>query len=176
MRAEDERDFRNLYASRAAALRRTAFLLSGDWQQAEDLVQTAFMKTYRAWPRIRHTGAREAYVRKVLTRAYVDDGRRSWSRHLPVADMLRFDRPQPSDDSDDRLVLLHALAGISPRQRACLVLRFWEDFSVEDTARALGCRAGTVKSQTARGLEALRKILTRLDVDPLMLPDAPAHG
>jgi RNA polymerase sigma-70 factor (sigma-E family) len=176
MRAEDERDFVDLYVSRASAIRRTAFLLCGDWQQAEDLVQTAFTKTYAAWTRVRHSGAAEAYVRKVLARAYVDDGRRSWSRHLPVDDILRFDRPQPADVSDDRLLLLSALAGIPPRQRACLVLRFWEDCSVEETAKALGCRPGTVKSQTARGLETLRRTLFRLDTDPQMLPDSAAHG
>lgn len=159
MRPDDERAFRDLYAARARALRRTAFLLCGDWQQAEDLVQNAFAKCYVAWFRIRDPAAAEAYVRKVLTRGFLDDGRGHWSRQRPTHLISTLDRPEANESRDDRLILLQALRSIPPRQRACLVLRFWEDYSVAETARTLGCRPGTVKSQTARGLEALRKVL-----------------
>ncbi len=164
MRPEDERDFRNLYAARAAALRRTAFLLCGDWHQAEDLVQTAFIKSYATWQRLRNAGAAEAYVRKVLTREVLSEGRRHWARQQ-VSDLSGHDRPGPSSSHEERLVLLDALRAIPPRQRACLILRFWEDCSVAETARTLGCRKGTVKSQTARGLQTLRTLLEDMESD-----------
>lgn len=170
MRPEEERDFRDLYVERAAVLRRTAFLLCGDWQQAEDLVQTAFAKSYAAWSRIRHVGAAEAYVRKVIAREFTNDGRRHWARQRPTHEISKLDRPEAIKPHEDRLVLLEALRGIPPRQRACLVLRFWEDYSVAETARTLGCRPGTVKSQTARGMETLRKVLEDMEVDREPLP------
>lgn len=164
MRPKDESDFRDLYAARAAALRRTAFLLCGDWHQAEDLVQTAFMKIHSAWHRLRDPGAAEAYLRKVLTREFLSEGRRHWARQQ-VSDISRLDRPARSGSHEERLVLLDALRKIPPRQRACLILRFWEDCSVAETARTLGCRQGTVKSQTARGLQALRGLLEDIETD-----------
>lgn len=150
-------EFAALFAGRAAALRRTAYLLCGDWQQAEDLTQTAFVRLYVAWPRLRDGGAAEAYLRRILARAYVDEGRRPWRREHVAAELpetAAYDAP-----TDDRAVLLQALARVPRRQRACLVLRYFADCSVEETAAALGCGAGTVKSNTARGLDALRAVL-----------------
>lgn len=158
-----QEEFGALFAARAGALRRTAYLLSGDWHKAEDLVQTAFVRTYAAWPRVRDPGALEAYLRRTLLRAHLDETRRRWrgelaTEHLPeVADRSAGDRAEGA--TEDRIVLLAGLATIPPRQRACLVLRYFDDCSVEDTARALDCSEGTVKSNTARGLVALRKAL-----------------
>ena len=147
-----------MFAVRAPAIRRTAYLLCGDWSHAEDLTQTAFAKLYAAWPRLRDANAAEGYVRRTLTRTYVDESRRAWRRERPTDDLPEVVDPNPPQ-SDDRLLLLAALARVPPRQRACLVLRFFDDLSVETTATTLGCSIGTVKSNTARGLDALRAAL-----------------
>jgi RNA polymerase sigma-70 factor (sigma-E family) len=150
--------FAELFAARATALRRTAYLLCGDWHRAEDLTQTAFAKVYAAWPRLRDKGAVEAYLRQTLTRVYLDEYRRSWRGERPTDDVPDV-VAMPVNQTDDRLLLLAALATVAPRQRACLVLRYFEDYSVEQTAHALDCSVGTVKSNTARGLDALRRAL-----------------
>jgi RNA polymerase sigma-70 factor (sigma-E family) len=158
MRAEDEADFVELVVARAPGMRRTAYVLCGDWHQAEDLVQTTFAKLYAGWPRIRAREAVNAYLNRTLARTFIDEGRRSWRRERPTAHPP--DGLQPSgDSSDDRMILLAALRHVPPRQRACVVLRFLEDYTVEATAEALGCSTGTVKSQTARGLATLRAAL-----------------
>jgi RNA polymerase sigma-70 factor (sigma-E family) len=151
--------FAAYFASRSGAMRGTAFLLCGDWHRAEDLVQTAFVKLYRAWHRV---GAREkldAYTRQILVRTFLDETRGGFRhREEPTADTA--DRAAPEAAGvEDRLVLVRALADLPARQRATLVLRFWEDLSVEDTAKALRCSEGTVKSQTSRGLDAMRDLV-----------------
>ncbi|MGH3761275.1 SigE family RNA polymerase sigma factor [Actinophytocola sp.] len=154
-----EQGFADYFASRSSALRGTAYLLCGDWHRAEDLVQTTFVKLYRAWHRITARGTLDAYARQVLVRTYLDENRRGFFfREKPTADHTDASAP-PAGSTEDRLVLLRALGEVPPRQRATLVLRYWEDMSVEDTARALGCTKGTVKSQAARGLDALRDIV-----------------
>jgi RNA polymerase sigma-70 factor (sigma-E family) len=150
-----EQDFRDLYVGRAHALRRTAFLLCGDWHQAEDLVQVSFAKLYAARSRAEHP---EAYLRQILVRTWVDETRRPHRRERATA-VLPDTAVAVGSQTEDRALLQAALAGIGPRQRACLVLRFFEDLSVPDTARALGCTESTVKSQTSRGLDALRERL-----------------
>jgi RNA polymerase sigma-70 factor (sigma-E family) len=149
-------DFASLFAARVRPMRRTAYLMCGDWHRAEDLTQTAFAKLYAAWPRLRDVAAAEAYLRRTLTSTYLDDSKRMWNRERATGEL-----PErlASYDEDDRLVLLDALAHVPPRQRACVVLRFFDDLSVEDTAAALRCSTGTVKSNTSRGLDALRRIL-----------------
>jgi RNA polymerase sigma-70 factor (sigma-E family) len=146
-----DQEFQDLYVGRAPALRRTAFLLCGDWHQAEDLVQVAFEKVYASWSRLREP---EAVLRRTLVRCWIDETRRPHRREQPVADVP--DRP---DELPEQVSLRRALSAVPPRQRACLVLRFYDDLSVADTARLLGCTQGTVKSQTSRGLEALRAAL-----------------
>ena len=130
--------------------------MCGDWHRAEDLTQTAFAKLYAAWPRLRDVAAAEAYLRLTLTSTYLDDSKRMWHRERATGELPE---RQASYDEDDRLVLLDALAQVPSRQRACVVLRFFDDLSVEDTAAALKCSTGTVKSNTSRGLDALRRIL-----------------
>ena len=151
--------FAAYFASRSGAMRGTAFLLCGDWHRAEDLVQTSFVKLYRAWHRV---GAREkldAYTRQILVRSFLDETRGGFRhREEPTADHPDHAVPAASG-IEDRLVLVRALADLPARQRATLVLRFWEDLSVEDTAKALRCSEGTVKSQTSRALEAMRDLV-----------------
>jgi RNA polymerase sigma-70 factor (sigma-E family) len=165
MRTDDA--FAELFAMRVAAVRRTAYLLCGDWQQAEDLTQTAFARLYAAWPRLRDPGAAEAYLRRIVVRAQVDESRRPWRRERPAAELP--ERATADDSTDDRVVLLAALAHVPPRQRACLVLRYFADCSVDEAAAALRCTTGTVKSNTARGLDALRAALG--DVRPDLVKD-----
>ncbi|HEY7594926.1 MAG TPA: SigE family RNA polymerase sigma factor [Actinophytocola sp.] len=151
-----EQGFTDYFASRSSAMRATAYLLCGDWHRAEDIVQSTFVKLYRAWHRISSHDSLDAYTRRILVRTYLDENRRGFFfREKPTAHHPESTAP-PAGSPEDRLVLLRALGDVPPRQRAALVLRYWEDMSVEDTARAMGCTEGTVKSQTARGLDALR--------------------
>ena len=154
-----EQEFTDYFASRSGALRGTAYLLCGDWHRAEDLAQKSFVKLYRAWHRVGGRDTLDAYTRRILVRTFLDENRRGFFfREKPTAEHHDAHAPQ-AGSPEDRLVLLRALAAVPPRQRAALVLRYWEDMSVEDTARALGCTEGTVKSQTSRGLEALRGVV-----------------
>jgi RNA polymerase sigma-70 factor (sigma-E family) len=153
-------DFREFVVSRSPALLVTAYLLTGDRGTAEDLLQTALLKTHRHWDRIRAGGNPEAYVRRVMANQRISWWRR---RQLRVAES---DRPLPDlparDDGDrieQRDELWRALRQVPPRTRAVLVLRYWEDLSEEETARILNCSVGTVKSQASRGLRRLRDVL-----------------
>jgi RNA polymerase sigma-70 factor (sigma-E family) len=149
-------EFASLFSARVRAVRRTAYLMCGDWHRAEDLAQTAFAKLYANWPRLRDPAAADAYLRLTLTTTYLDDSRRFWHRERATDELPEHGT---SYDEDDRLMLLDALAQVPPRQRACLVLRYYDDLSVEETATALRCSSGTVKSNTSRGIDALRRIL-----------------
>lgn len=155
--------FAEYYATRAEMMRGTAYLLCGDWHRAEDLVQTAFTKLYLAWGRVNRHEVLDAYVRRIIIRGYLDQGRRGWWHRERVTEMLP-ERAGPIDRPEDRLVLLRALERLPRRQRAVLVLRYWVDLSISDVAEHLDCSPGTVKSQAARGLQTLR------DLVPDMLP------
>ncbi|MEW1721060.1 SigE family RNA polymerase sigma factor [Streptomyces sp. NPDC093109] len=161
--AELEASFEEFARSRQRQLRRAAYLLCGDWHLAEDLTQAALAKVFAVWRRVERTEAPDAYTRKVLYRTFVDETRRQrwWER--PGAH--QYDVVAAPQDSELRLTLLNALRQLPARSRAVLVLRFWEDQSVEETAAALGCTTGTVKSQTSRGLAALRRILGDTPLD-----------
>ena len=153
-----EAEFAELVAAKGAALRRTAYLMCGDWHLAEDLVQGVFVKIHLHWHRIRRQDTFDAYLRTTLFRTFLDSRRLKWRRETPAEYLPEVEAPG-TGPSDDRDVLVAALRRIPPRQRAVLVLRYWEDLSVEETAGLLGCAAGTVKSQTAKGLAALRPLL-----------------
>jgi RNA polymerase sigma-70 factor (sigma-E family) len=157
VRRQDEADFRSYVTARAPALRRTAHLLSGDWHTAEDLVQVALTKLYLNWRKVRDLDRLDGYARQVLVRVYLDDQRKR--RRESPAERLPEAVVRGPEYIGDRELLLAALTQVPPRQRAVLVLRFWEDQSVQATAQLLGCSEGTVKSQTARGLDALRRLL-----------------
>jgi RNA polymerase sigma-70 factor (sigma-E family) len=152
-----EAEFTAFVSARGATLRRTAYLMTGDWDEAQDIVQTSLAKLYVAWPRVESAGA-ESYVRRVIANVFVDGRRRSWRREHPT-EVLPEQTAVSVGDTEDRLVLLEALATLPPAHRAVLVLRFWEDMSVEQVSDALSIPVGTVKSQSARGLEKLRAVL-----------------
>src|SRR5690348_4036043 len=145
-----EEDFRDFVATRSGALLRTAFLLAGDWASAEDLLQIALTKTYLAWRRLGRIDAVEPYARKVLVNSATSWWRRRWHGERPT-DVLP--EPATGDGLDARverdLLWQHVLT-LPARQRAVLVLRFYEDMSEADTAALLGVSVGTVKSQCAR--------------------------
>jgi RNA polymerase sigma-70 factor (sigma-E family) len=152
-------EFVSYYLARAEQLRTTAYLLCGDWHLAQDLTQLTFTKLYRGWRRIERHDALDQYARRVLLRAFLDERRRPWRREIPTAAIDPSRPARPDGQPDDRVVLRSALLRLPPRQRAALVLRYWVDLSVEQTAAALGCTSGTVKSQTADGLANLRRLL-----------------
>jgi RNA polymerase sigma-70 factor (sigma-E family) len=144
-------------AARRAALRRTAYLLSGDWHRAEDLVQAALARLYVRWPSVQRRAAVDAYARQVLLRLYLDERRLRSSDEVPVADPEpTAASPDPAPPATDRLDLMAALSRLTARQRAVLVLRFWEDLPVDAVSRVLELPSGTVKSLSSRGLDALR--------------------
>jgi RNA polymerase sigma-70 factor (sigma-E family) len=162
MEAETDEDFTAYVAASAVRLRRTAYLLCGDWQHAEDEVQAALVKLYLTWDRVRARGALDAFVRTTLVRGLIDEHRRPWRRERAQA-ALPGQAAAESLSVEDRLAVREALALVPTRQRAVLVLRFYEDCDIAETARLIGCSEGTVKSQTARGLAKLRELLAAAD-------------
>ena len=155
-----EREFAEYFRARRDAVRRTAFLLCGDWHRADDHAQAAFVALHRHWRRIRDRAALDGWMRRTLVRSVVDESRRPWRRERST-DALIHGAPVagPADGVATRHVLVDGLRSVPPRQRAVLVLRFLEGLDVAATAEVLGCSAGTVKSQTAHGLAALRSAL-----------------
>jgi RNA polymerase sigma-70 factor (sigma-E family) len=163
MLTPDERAYREFVALRMESLRRMAFLLCRDWHTADDLVSITIGKLYRHWARVSRAENVDAYVRGVLTHAWLDERRRPWRREDPTAELPEPRRPAASTggpDLGERQALLDLLAELPPRRRAVLVLRFYCDLSVAETAEILGVTEGTVKSQAARGLETLRLLVT----------------
>lgn len=157
----DEPRFREFVAARQQSLLRTAYLLTGDWGTAEDLVQTALTKTYLARHRIRDLAAIEGYVRAAMVTTSTSWWRRRWHGERPTEALPEPTASGPDTTAayDDRDELWSHVRLLPPRQRAVLVLRFYEDLSEADTARMLGISVGTVKSQTARSMHSLRASL-----------------
>jgi RNA polymerase sigma-70 factor (sigma-E family) len=152
-------EFAAYYAARGPALRRAAYLMCQDWHLAEDLTQTTFVKLYQVWDRVGRREAIDRYSRRVLYRAFVDERRRPWRREQSTApDDAALDRLADQPPAEDPRVR-EALLAVPKRQRAALVFRYWLDLPVEEVAEILGCSVGTVKSQTARGLDRLRDLL-----------------
>jgi RNA polymerase sigma-70 factor (sigma-E family) len=145
------------------SLRRTAYLVCGDWSLAEDLVQDALLKLYVVWPRVAGSEGVHAYARRTVVNVAIDAGRKSSKLRSSAADVLPEvpDRHDPVGAYDTRTVVMDGLRGLPARARACVVLRYFDDLSVEETARIMGVTTGTVKSQTARGLDLLRTTLER---------------
>lgn len=177
----DEAAFVDFAAGARTQLRRTAYLACGDWDRASDHVQEALVKVYVAWPRLQRKGREHAYARKALMSVIVDHHRRRSSTETPIDTTVEHAVPgspgravvnDPSERLALRTSLMSALDHLPPRQRACLVLRYFEDFSITDTAAALGITEGTVKSQTSRALATVREHLAGLDHD---LFDAPVR-
>jgi RNA polymerase sigma-70 factor (sigma-E family) len=158
--ADTEAAFTEFAVASRARLRNTAYLLCGDWERASDHVQEALIRVYVAWPRLRRHGRELGYARKAVVSVFLDAARRRSSSEQPLASPP--DRPSGEDLArgvSDRAALMTALADLPERQRACVVLRYFEDLDVRETAAALGCSEGTVKSQTSRGLASLRVML-----------------
>ena len=156
MNQRDEEEFREFVAGRMESLRGLAYLTCGDWQAAEDAVSTALSNLYVHWTRV---SAPYTYARRSVVHAAIDEKRRPWRRERSTSPEL-LDRPAPDRlDADEHVHVREALLRVPRGQRAVLVLRFYEELSVEETARVLGRSTGTVKSQTAKGLEALRGAL-----------------
>jgi RNA polymerase sigma-70 factor (sigma-E family) len=149
-------DFDDFVTARGSALWRSAWLLTGDRQRAEDLVQTALGKAWPHWARVSTSGSFEAYVRKTMFTTYVAWYRRRWNAEVPTGHL-----PEQSGHDDAEQVayqrdIAAALAQLPRGQRAVVVLRYFEDLTEAQTADVLGCSVGTVKSQTSRALAALR--------------------
>src|SRR5262245_16893473 len=157
-----EDSFREFVHARGATLARAAYLLTADRHLAEDLMPSALRKTARRWRQI-DEGRREAYVRTVLYHEAVSWWRRGRSREI-VTEQVGVDREDPAgaDRTELRLVLRDALARLTPRQRAVLVLRYYEDLTEAQTAVVLGVSIGTVKSQTRHALSRLRMLAPEL--------------
>ncbi|MEV0650415.1 SigE family RNA polymerase sigma factor [Phytomonospora sp. NPDC050363] len=155
----EEAEFREFVATRLDRLRNFAFLVCGDWHRAEDAVQVTLAKLYVAWPKTAKISA-DAYSRRILVNVIKDVWRRAWFRreHSDV-EIPESATADPATASAQRMAVLSALARLPTRQRAVVVLRFWEDRSVDQTAEILRLSTGTVKSHTARGLQALRGLL-----------------
>ena len=153
-----EAEFTDFVSARLASLRRLAMLLSQDWQRADDLVQAALTKLYVKWPRAIAADNIDAYVRAIVVREFIDERRSSWLTRVTLSDQPP-DRQADPPDTDSAIDLQAAMSALPARQRATVVLRYYLDLNVHQTAQLLGCSSGTVKSQTARALDTLRRIL-----------------
>jgi RNA polymerase sigma-70 factor (sigma-E family) len=161
--AELEDELSAFVQARYVHLRRTAYLLCGDWHRAEDLVQTSLARVV-ASARRRPVESLDAYTRQTLLRVFLNDSRIPWRRRESVAEVLSPPQARPEDHTAT-LALLDALRRLPTRQRAVVVLRFWEDRSVEETAELLKVATGTVKSQTAKALHTLRMSLADFHIE-----------
>ncbi|MFY1634345.1 SigE family RNA polymerase sigma factor [Solwaraspora sp. WMMB335] len=160
-----EEQFRDFVASRSGALLRTAYLLAGDWATAEDLLQTALTKTYLAWKRLGEIDAVEPYARRVLVNTATSWWRRRWHGERPTEILPERAGPDLIQEQLERDVIWRHVKALPARQRAVLVLRFYEDLSEAQTAALLNISPGTVKSQTSRALGTLRKRLVAEGLD-----------
>lgn len=156
----DEAAFVEFAGAARAQLRRTAYLMCGDWDQASDHVQEGLIRVYVAWPRLTRAGREYAYARKAVISVVIDHSRRRSSTELPTEPDGNVPSGQDLADAVAlRASLMSALLGLPLRQRACVVLRYFDDLTVADVAAVLGCSEGTVKSQTSRALASLRLTL-----------------
>jgi RNA polymerase sigma-70 factor (sigma-E family) len=156
-------DYVEFVRARTHALLRSAYLLTGDQHLAEDLVQEALARTHRAWNRLHETGNAEAYARKVMYHTQVSFWRRRRAPESMPGDLPESaGGPDLAETSSQRVVLEKALRALSPKQRAVVVLRYFEDQTEAATAELLGVSVGTVKTQGARGLERLRSMVPEL--------------
>ena len=165
-------EFEDFVEARSGRLLRTAYLLTRDLGTAEDLLQTALAKAWFAWSRIDTNP--EAYVRRTMVTTYTSWWRRKWRSEVPDGDVPDSLCPDESGASDDRATVWAALGGLTPRQRAMLVLRYYEDLTEAQTANLLGCSVGTVKGTTSRALSSLRLDPALLEYAPVARPTRPS--
>ena len=154
---DDGEEFARFVGERQRALLRSAWLLTGDWAMAEDLAQTALARTWLRWGRITRRDEPELYVRRVMVTTWINWNRRKWRGERPAFDLP--DGPAPGDlaaEAATRVAVRTALASLTRRQRAVLVLRVFDDLTEAQTAQVLGCATGTVKSTMSQALARLR--------------------
>jgi len=153
----DEMEYREFASARARPLFRLAFLMCGDWHEAEDLVQTTLASLFVAWNRVRRRNSMDTYARRVLVNAFLSQRRLKRSRETPVAQFA--DVTAPVVDADLRMTLVAALRRLPARSRAVVVLRYVEDHSIDSVAELMGVTPAAVKSLNTRGLAQLRELL-----------------
>jgi RNA polymerase sigma-70 factor (sigma-E family) len=161
-RADTDTEFTEFLAARSSQLYRSAYLLTTSPHSAEDLLQTTLAKSYSAWGRVRRADDPVAYVHGVLIKTFLSERRKRSSGELPVAEpglLGRLDRAATPSDPTDRVALMTALARLAPLDRAVVVLRFWEDRSVAQTATDLDLSEAAVKNRSLRALRTLRELL-----------------
>lgn len=159
-KAQERAEFAEFVAARSAALHRAAYLMVGETSLAQDLVQEALTKTYAAWPRLHDKGNAEAYTRKAITTTAISWFRRKgWNNERPTETLPEGTGQRPAGHEAsvaEHDAVWRALLTLPPRQRAALVLRYYEDLTEAQTAAAMGCAVGTVKSQVSAALAKLR--------------------
>jgi RNA polymerase sigma-70 factor (sigma-E family) len=164
MNRTDEEDFRAFVAARSAALLWFAHVLTGDRHLAEDVVQTALSRTFSAWSRIRRKDNPEGYVRRAIVNTHLNGLRkRPWREQPRPEPPEQAERRRPEAEFDERDAMWLALRALPPRQRAVVVLRYYEGLSESEIADVLGCSRGTVKSQSSKALASLRRIVEKED-------------
>ncbi|KAA1428874.1 SigE family RNA polymerase sigma factor [Nocardioides antri] len=169
--ARDDAEYVEFVEAVQDRLRRTAYLMTSDWALAADLTQEALIKVYVAWPKLERKGGLASYARRAVVSAAIDHHRKRARRPEVLVD--HHDEPGLGDgsgDRADRALIVQALRKVPDRQRACIVLRYFEDLSVTETASVLKCSEGNVKSQTSHGIAALKRELTALGMPALTLP------
>jgi len=151
----DEDEYRSYVMARMDRMQRAAYLLCRDWHTAEDLVAVTFGKLYRNWSRAQQANSLDASVQTILMRSWLDEARRPWRRERVTDNVPDLPAPERSEVID-RLSLIDLLSDLPPRRRAVVVLRFYFDLSVQETAERLGCSPGTVMNLSSQTLEAMR--------------------
>lgn len=161
----DPNSFTEFVTARSRSLLRSAWMLTGDWASAHDLVQSALEVAWSRWDQLDDQGAPDRYVRSVIVSVYLRGRRRRWSGELPTD---RVPEPAPSADAiaaaDLRESMRVVLSDLAPRQRVAVVLRYFDDLSEADAAAVMGCSISAVKTHTARGLARLRSIPSITDL------------
>lgn len=173
---ENGDDYTAYVTAKASWLRKIAYLLCQDWHRADDLTQTTIIKLYANWRRARGCANLDGYARTILVNTYISEQRTQWWKRVTLVNPIAPESVSTTDralgaalerDLELGLDLAGALAALAPRQRAVIVLRYYCDLSIEDTAAALRCSPGTVKSQSSYGLATLRtRLMPRTDPQP----------
>lgn len=174
--ASTDEAFTDFAASSQSRLRSTA-LLCGDWEHASDYVQEGLVRVYVAWPRLKRQGSELAYARRAVLSAFLDSNRKRSTHERPAPQLP--DQPSRLDVAEavtDRAALMAALGALPRRQRACVVLRYFEELDVRETSVALGCSEGTVKSQTSRALDSMRNLLKDTSLDEIVVAGQKDHS
>jgi RNA polymerase sigma-70 factor (sigma-E family) len=156
MKAQLDEEFSEFMQGRWPAMVRLAYVLTGDLGDAKDLAQSAFVRAYASWPRVRRTGNPDAYVRKIVVNENHNRFRKQQRVRERLTDSPPSDRADAMRESDERSVLIAALQRLGPKQRAVVVFRYWLGLSEAEAAVELNCSVGTIKSQASRALATLR--------------------